>query len=342
MESIAMGKQLAWAVSAKKKLNFNETRAAVQHFYSGSRAIGDREIIDQINLLPPVIKMIYDNDVISKFEHSFGPWLETNQYNTVVGLKNFQPDLSQGATQSFDSFYIKHANRKWKMFYGEYFYHTLMAVNLGHDWSFISDYQQLNSNDALMLSVPFCDTGNTIEDLDHILNHCDKHGIPVLLDCAYYTIAKNIHLDLNHPCIETVAFSLSKTFPVAHARVGMRYTRPSHKDGQKLHSMINYDNRLSAAVGLSLIEKFSSDWIVNKYQMAYNRLTNLLNLQAGDSIMFADGNESWNEYSRKNLLATYQLALDYKLFKNRICLTQLLENLPVVEHCLKDLYEITF
>lgn len=342
MESIAMAKQLAWAVSAKKQLDFNATRAAVQHFYSGSRAIGDGEIIDHINLLPSVIKMIYDNDVISKFENNFGSWLENNQYNTVIGLDNFQPDLSQGATQSFDSFYIKHANRKWKMFYGEYFYHTLMAVNLNHDWSFISDYQQLNSNDALMLSVPFCDTGNNIEDLDHILGHCDKHGIPVLLDCAYYTIAKNIHINLNHPCIETVAFSLSKTFPVAHARVGMRYTRASHKDGQKLHSMINYDNRLSAAVGLSLIEKFSSDWIVRKYQMAYDRLTNLLNLKAGNSIMFADGDQSWNEYSRKNLLATYQLALNYRLFKNRICLTQLLENLPLVKHCLKELYEITF
>ena len=342
MQSISMAKQLAWAVTAKKIPNFHAARSAVQHFYSGSRAISDPLIIKQLKDLPHISQMIYDYDVIAKFETSFAPWLQKNQWNTVVGLENFEPDLSQGATQSFDSFYIKHANKKWKMFYGEYFYHTLMAVNLKHDWSFISEYSQLEFGDALMLSVPFCDTGSGIPDLDQILLHCDHHGIPVLLDCAYYTIAKNIFVDLNHPCVETVAFSLSKTFPVAHARVGVRYTRPTHKDGQKLHSTINYDNRVSAAIGLAMIDNFSSDWIVNKYQTAYNRLTNLLNLTPGDSIMFADGDDSWQEYSRKQLLETYQLKLDYRLFKNRICLTQLLENLPVVTQCLEDIYEITF
>lgn len=341
MRAIDMAKQLAWVVTAKKIPDFHATRSAVRHFYSGSRAISDQEVLSKIRALPPISQMIYDYDIIARFETSFAPWLQKNQWNTVLGLENFQADISQGATQSFDSFYIKHANRTWKMFYGEYFYHTLMAVNLNHPWSFISDVSELGPGDALMLSVPFCDTGNRVDNLDSILSHCDQHGIPVLLDCAYYTIAKGIHLDLNHPSIETVAFSLSKTFPVAHARVGMRYTRPGHKDGQKLHSTINYDNRVSAAVGMAMIENFGSDWIVNKYQTAYDRLTNLLNLQPGNSIMFADGNESWVEYSRKNLLETYQLDLDYRLFKNRICLTQLLEHLPVVEKCLEDLYEIT-
>jgi len=342
MNSISMAKQLAWSVTAKKINNFHSARAAVRHFYSGSRAISDQEVVNTIKKLPPISDMIYDYDVIGKFENKFGGWLQNNQYNTVSGLENFEPDISQGATQSFDSFYIKHANKKWKMFHGEYFYHTLMAVNLKREWSFIHDLDQLHTGDAVMISVPFCDTGSGINNLDQILTHCDQHDIPVLLDCAYYSIAKNIHLDLDHPCIDTVAFSLSKTFPVAHARVGMRYTRPGHKDGQKLHSKINYDNRVSAAVGLIMIDSFGSDWVVNKYQNAYNRLTDLLNLTPGDSIMFAEGNESWVEYSRKSLLETYQLELDYRLFKNRICLTQLLEHLPVVKQCLEDTYEIAF
>ena len=339
MHSITLAKQMAWAVTLKKIPNFHAARSAVRHFYSGSRAISDKEVLNTINQLPPISNMIYDYSVLNQFEQEFGPWLQKHNSNTIIGLEHFEPDTSQGATQAFDSFYIKHADKRWKMFYGEYFYHTLTAVNLNKPWSFIKDTSELAHGDALMISVPFCDTGSQIDNLDVILDHCDQHRIPVLIDCAYFTIASNIVLDLNHECVESIAFSLSKTFPVAHARVGMRYTRPGHKDGQKLHSKINYNNRISAAVGLSLIRNFSSDWIVNKYQEPYNRLTKLMHLTPGDSIMFASGNHMWTEYSRKNLLEVYGLDLDYRLFKNRICLTQLLENLPTVSS-IKELYAI--
>jgi hypothetical protein len=139
-----------------------------------------------------------------------------------------------------------------------------------------------------------------------------------------------------------VAFSLSKTFPVAHARVGMRYTRPDHRDGQKLHSSINYDNRITAAVGSAIIEHFSSDWVVDNYQKCYDRLVEILSLTPGDSVLFAEGDVSWQEYGRKSLLETYKLDLDFKLFRNRICLTQLLENIDLVKTCLREAYEITF
>lgn len=337
MNSVQLAKQLAWTVISNKTNDFHSARNLVKHFYSGSRAINNSQVVETVKQLPAVADMIYDHNIIKKFEQLFSPWLLDNKYNCIVGLENFEPDISQGATQSFDSFYIKHANLNWKMFYGEYFYHTLMAVNLKKSWNFVQSLDELKSGDALMISVPFCDTGNQIVDLEHILSHCDHYGIPVLIDCAYYTIAQNISLNLNHPCIDTVAFSLSKTFPIAHARVGMRYTRPNHRDGQKLHSKINYDNRISAGIGVALINSYSSDWIVDQYQDAYIRLTNLLNLTPGNSIMFAEGDESWVEYSRKSLLETYGLELDYKLFKNRICLTQLLENLTVVNQCISKI-----
>jgi aspartate/methionine/tyrosine aminotransferase len=168
-------------------------------------------------------------------------------------------------------------------------------------------------------------------DLEEILNFCDQQGVPVLLDCSYYTIASNINIDLNHSCIDTVAFSLSKTFPIAHARVGMRYTRPTWQDGQKLHKNINYNNRLTAGVGLALIQEYSSDYVVNKYQEHYDYLVDLLGLTPGNSIMFADGDATWLEYGRKGLLETYGLDFDYRLFRNRICLTQLLENIELVK-----------
>lgn len=342
MHGLSIAKQLAWLVASKTTRNFQSARTAVRHFYSGSRAINNPEISKVLLQLPSMPNMLCDTDIIARFENDFAAWLMAHQWNTIRGLENFEADLSQGATQCFDSFYVRHADKRWRMLRGEYFYHILTAVNLDHDWSFVEDHEQLQTGDAFVISVPFCDTGSRIADLDSILDHCDRQDIPVLLDCAYFPIAKNIDLDLNHSCIHTVAFSLSKTFPIAHARVGMRYTRPGHRDGQKLHSSINYDNRITATVGSAIIENFSSDWAVDNYQQCYDRLVGLLGLTPGDSVLFAEGDQSWQEYGRKSLLETYKLDLDFRLFRNRICLTQLLENIDLVKTCLRETYEITF
>lgn len=337
MNSIELAKQLAWIVTADKVAGFGPIRETVRNFYSGSRAIADPELIAFIKKLPHISDMLYDHNVISTFEQSYSLWLLDHSSNKIFGLDNFEADISQGATQSFDSFYLRYPNKNYKFLQGEYFYHVLTGINLNRSWSFITNWRELKNGDAFILSVPFCDTGNQVLELDEIFDHCSLNNIPVLLDCAYFTIAKDITINLNHSCIDTVAFSLSKTFPVAHARIGMRYTRPTSKDGQKLHSKINYDNRASAAVGLELIRNFSSNFIVNKYQSAYDKFVSLLGLTPGNSIMFADGNEQWTEYGRKSLLEVYDLDLDYRLFKNRICLTQLLENQNLVNYALDKL-----
>ena len=134
-------------------------------------------------------------------------------------------------------------------------------------------------------------------------------------------------------------FSLSKTFPVAHARIGMRYTRPGMIDGQKLHSQINYSNRLSATIGQHIISNFKSDYIVQKYQPMQDRICNALNITPSQSVIFADGDSSWQEFGRKGLLEVYKYNTDYRLFKNRICITHLLENAELVDQVLERVNE---
>ena len=158
--------------------------------------------------------------------------------------------------------------------------------------------------------------------------------MPVLLDCAYYTIAQGLDIDLNYKCIDTVTFSLSKTFPIAHARVGMRYTKHDLQDGQKLHSNINYDNRISAGIGLHFINKFPSDYVWLKYKNAYKKFVASLGLKQSQTILFADGDDQWKEYGRRDILKSYGLDDDQRLYKNRICITELLENKELSEKVL--------
>ena len=329
-------KKLGWHVLVNKVLDFHKCRQDMRGFYSRSRAVNDSEMQDHVHTLPKIADMIYNHDIIETFENQFTDWIQNNSINKCNGLKNFQPDISQGATQTFDSFYIRHKDRKLKLFAGEYLYHIVVGNNLNIDWSFISSHDQLTSDDCLVLSVPFCDTGDQPNDLEQILEVCDNKNIPVLLDCAYYTISQGIDIDLNHSCIDTVAFSLSKTFPIAHARVGMRYTKPNISDGQKLHSKINYDNRISAGVGLHFINKFTSDYVYLKHQSFYKEIVDFLSLTPSQTIIFADGNEDWQQYGRRDILGAYGLEQDQSMYKNRVCITELLENKTITRNIMNE------
>ena len=114
----------------------------------------------------------------------------------------------------------------------------------------------------------------------------------------------------------------------------MRYTRHKFQDGQKLHSNINYDNRISAGIGLHFINKFPSDYIWLKYKKAYNTFVNALGLKQSQTILFADGDDQWEEFGRRDILQSYGLQDDQSLYHNRICITELLENAELSEKVL--------
>ena len=64
----------------------------------------------------------------------------------------------------------------------------------------------------MVISVPFSDNGYIHPDTQEILETCNKLEIPVLIDLAYYNLARGIDFNLDEPCISTFTFSLSKGF----------------------------------------------------------------------------------------------------------------------------------
>ena len=264
-------------------------------------------------------------DHLTNFINEFTPWLNQSSSN-VNGLENFEADFSSGTTQAFDSFYFRHREKRFRCLVGEYFYHIKTWTSNKVNWSFISDNDPLIPGDAMIISLPFCDTGHLVDDYLTLLSKCNELGIPVLIDCCYYTISGNINIDVDFPCIDTVTFSLSKAFPIAQHRIGVRYTRSNIFDGQKLHHSINYNNYLSAYVGLEFIKNFSADYIYNKYRLKQQEVSEFFNLDSSSCVLFAIGDHSWNQYSRKNLLSAYQLDFNPSLFANRICLNPVYEN----------------
>jgi histidinol-phosphate/aromatic aminotransferase/cobyric acid decarboxylase-like protein len=165
-------------------------------------------------------------------------------------------------------------------------------------WEFIED-DDLAENDAVVISLPFSDTGNKHEKLNWLLTQCDQLKIPVLVDCAYFGVCANIDFNFNYDCITDVVFSLSKTFPVAHARIGIRLTRVDDDDLMFVYDKINYNNRIGAKLGLELIKNYGPDYIYDTYVNQQKTLCSKLTIESSNTVLFGiDLNNRYPEYNR--------------------------------------------
>ena len=327
--------QLSWAIAAREHIDFFSSREQVGFVLQGSRAVDPPEI-------SRFIREIFSQDLlenglkrwqnINDFVHSMPAWIAQNTMNKITGLDQYQVDFSAGTTQSFDSFYYRHRLRRMRCFVGEYFYHLKTWISNDTPWSMISESDPLSVGDALVVSLPFCDTGSQLENFDQVLERCNQLGIPVLVDCCYYPISYGIRADLSADCIDTVTFGLSKAFTVARLRIGVRFTKPGIFDGQKLHDSIHYNNSLSAWIGLKIIQQFSSDYVTRLYQTKQQQICAYLGLTPSQSVIFAIGDQSWSKYNRSNLLHTYKLDLDAEQFQNRICLSAIYNHWDLFAH----------
>lgn len=266
--------------------------------YGGAFAIKDSVVISFMKSLN-LIDSLWEEDITRQFCIEYRDWIFTTNNNTIKGLENFKHSVfSNGTSQTFDMFYIKNKNRRFRCFKGEYIYHQLVWRNNWPDWKFIDD-EDLKKGDAVVVSLPFSNTGNTPNDLEKLFERCDELKIPILVDCAYFGACANICFDFTHECITDIVFSLSKTFPVAHARIGMRLTKIDDDDSMFVYNKINYNNRISARLGLELIRKYHPDYTYNKYVFQQKELCKRLRIEQSNTILFGlDWNNIYPEYNR--------------------------------------------
>ena len=234
------------------------------------------------------------------FLDEYYAWIQTTNLNNISGIEDFKVKaFSQGTTEAFDKFYLKNSQRRLRYFKGEYMYHQVAGRQyFNHESAFIED-GRLTDNDCVVISLPFSDTGNEHPQMVEVLSECTRLSIPVLVDYAYLGICSGINFDLTYPCITDVTFSLSKTFPVPHLRVGMRLTRQDDDDALMVMNKTGYTNRLAMQVGLDLIRTWSADFIPTQYKLAQEQLCTELGVEASNTVIFGiDAKNQYPEYNR--------------------------------------------
>ena len=242
---------------------------------------------------------LLDEDIHHRFVDTYREWILTNQTNHFKAFDSFAHGVCmQGTTESFDKFYMSNHTRRFRCWRGEYMYHQLTWRNFWpNNWCHLED-DDLGPNDAVVLSLPFSDTGDQHAAQKDLLQLCDTLGVPVLIDCAYFGICNDITFDFDHECIQAVCFSLSKTFPAAHARMGIRFTRFDDDDPGFVYQKSRYVNRMACGLGIELMQRYPADWAWTKYRQRQLDLCQQLKVEASACVIFGIGDETWNQYNR--------------------------------------------
>lgn len=215
-------------------------------------------------------------------------WLTQSRSKTLVGLEKFQyGDYTQGTSQTFDQFVLRHSShREIVVFEGEFQYHACISKKA--KFKVISNPKQLQNNQALILSVPFSDLGVCHPYFNLTLDTCNQLGIPVCLDLAYWGIAKNITIDLTrHSCVKEITCSLSKPFfTLENHRVGVRFSRDYLDDGISMINEVGMQNFYSMSLGIHYMKTFSNDWNWDQFGNLYHDLCDKYQLTKTDTIIF--------------------------------------------------------
>jgi hypothetical protein len=271
--------------------------------YGGARAINNPVILEFINytLLNDFQKQTQRNDIVDEFLENYVTWLTNSKLNKITGFEEYKYRVfANGTTEVFDKWYIRHKHRRLRIFRGEYMYHYATYRNLDMPYKWLED-EPLRENDHVIISLPFADSGNIRHETISVLNSAVLLNVPVLIDAAYLGLTHELDFDFSHPAIDTVAVSLSKSFPVAHARIGMRLMRDDFDDGLDIYHHTGYQNRWGAALGNALITNYNIDYNPTCYEHWQRFKCNEMNLQQSKTILFGLGDKEWKQYNRGGL-----------------------------------------
>ena len=269
--------------------------------------------LEEIKAKKKLNEILNSQEIKDTFLLNYFRWLKKSSLIEYKGLEEFKhKSFSHGTIQGFDFFYSKHNNKRFRFFKGEFIYHKLSCRN-NFKFKYLEE-GELEKGDAVIISLPFSDNGGAHPKMNSVLKKCDKIGIPVLLDLAYINISGDLSVDLNFKCIETLTFSLSKTFSsLERLRVGMRLNREYEDDPMDVFNSINMVNNYGAFIGNELINYFESDYNYNKYHKKQIEICKMHNLKISSCVIFGLGDEKFLDYNRGGAF-------------NRVCISNLLSD----------------
>lgn len=276
----------------------------------GARPIKSSQIRDHYN------RFEYSDVSLADYTEIWRDWLTYTDLKTLDGLEHFKyADYTQGTSQTFDNFVLKHGKEKTIFaMRGDFQYHA--CISKFSDFDYIdSDFKTSKffglGLAAVIVSAPFSDYGCMHPEFEKLMEMCDFYKAPVCLDLAYWGISKNIHIDLNkYPMITEVTCSLSKPFySLENHRVGVRFTREYTDDGISMINEVNMQNNYSMSLGAYFMKNFSPDWNWDTFGQQYEDVCNDQGLVYTDTVIFGLGDEARHKSFNRGVFNNYRVCV---------------------------------
>ena len=234
----------------------------------------------------------------STYVESFIDWIQSGTYNQIQGLEAFEHRAyAHGAIEIIQEFINRHGSQRRIRFSEAEFVISKIACNSAGIEFLHLEAGAVAPNDAVLVSLPFAGNGGRYPGYDDLIAQCNRLGVPVLLDLAYYGISHGMTIDLTPACVTDVAFSLSKPL-VTQLRLGLRLTRRYHDDVLQSNSDLKIYNRISTWLAVQLMKKFPCDYTISKYLDLQLDVCAQLGIEPTPTVTLALGDESHQDFYR--------------------------------------------
>ena len=278
----------------------------------GARPIKNKEVFEFHNSLKNL-----QTPTLEEYSTVWKEWINYSNTKSLKGLDKFTfADYTQGTSQTFDQFILRHSkDREIIVLNGDFQYHACLGKHV--QFSNLHSPHHLESIlkgvglHALLISAPFSDFGCIHPDFEHIMQVCNVMDIPVCLDLAYWGIAKHVHIDLDqYPAIKEVTCSLSKPFyTLENHRIGVRFTREYVDDGVSMLNEVKMQNNYSMALGIEYMKNFSPDYNWEKFKDKYENVCHENDLVWTDTVIFGLGDDVRHADFNRGVSGNYRVCI---------------------------------
>lgn len=231
------------------------------------RPIHDAEINE---FLLQTTKLINEKNVIlenwSTENHIsiYENWINQSKHREITGLGEFKyRALCSGTSQAIENFINRNQQRRIRFSRNEFVLSRIVCNANSISWAYLED-DSIEENDAVVVSWPFSGNGGHYSNMHSLINNCERHNVPILVDAAYFGISTDIEILLTSHCITDVCISLSKPFSTM-LRHGIRFTRTCYDDTIQNASNQGILHRPTIVMASNLMLNYNSDYIVEKY-----------------------------------------------------------------------------
>lgn len=199
-------------------------------------------------------------------------WFQSTKNNDLHGWSALpHADVTMGCTHYLESIVQKYNWSGFQILKNEYAYYTLMGKHG-------VDPEDLEPHKPLIITVPhwtFCDVR---PEWDEVLKICEQRKIDIHIDMAWIITARDIKIDLSHPCIKSMGLSLSK-LSLQWSRVGLRFSRQKSMDSITIFNDYYKDtNTVMTSIGNFWMDNFERDYLWNTYGNQHHDLCRTLDV----------------------------------------------------------------